>query len=116
MAAAKNSFQTMVLTQVKEAEKRVLELEKEVVTRARQQRRELKALVARIQSGKELKAWSRRASIAGTQVKKRLGGFQQTFVSGLGVASAAQVAELNKELSKLAKKVEGLRKKPTASA
>ncbi len=109
------TLQMKVVAQVKEAEKRVLKLEREVRARARLQRKEWKALVGRIQSGQPIKALGERANQAGGEVRRRLDGLQRSIVSAAGVATSSQIAEITKELSRLTKKVDRLGRKPVAN-
>jgi hypothetical protein len=57
--------------------------------------------------------------VAGSELKKRFDGLQARLIEVTGVASQAQIRELNKELHRLAKKVDALvekKAKPAASA
>jgi hypothetical protein len=70
-----------------------------LISRGRQQRKDLETLKAQL---------DKRANEASTQVLKRLDLFQTRVVEATGVASQAQVRHINRELSKLAKKVDTL--------
>lgn len=51
---------------------------------------------------------SRTAQKAGNEMRKRLDGLQTRVAAAAGVASQAQVEELNRELARLAKKIDAL--------
>ncbi len=107
-------LQEFVVEQLEEARRQVLHFEKEILTKGKAQRREMEQLIKRVRSGKELKAIRTRADKAGGEVKKAFDGLQSKVVSAVGVASQTQVQEINKELNRLAKKIDGLVKKNNA--
>ncbi|MFZ5444084.1 MAG: hypothetical protein ACOZQL_29045 [Myxococcota bacterium] len=110
--------QTAVLGQLEEARKRLVTFEKELVKRGRQQQKELETLIRNVRTGKQLKQIEKQATAATHEVKKRLDGLQEQVLGVLGVASRQDIAELNRELARLAKKVDALatKKAPTAQA
>ncbi|MBX5480922.1 MAG: hypothetical protein IRZ16_03605 [Myxococcaceae bacterium] len=55
-----------------------------------------------------MKKLSKRATAATAEMKKRFEELQEKVISGVGVASQAQVREINKELVKLSKKLDAL--------
>ena len=110
--------QAVVLGQLEEARKRLVTFEKELVKRGRQLQKEIETLIKGVRSGKQLKQFEKQATAAGNEVKKRLDGLQDQVLNVLGVASRHEIAELNRELARLAKKVDALasKKAPTAQA
>ncbi len=107
-------IQTYVVGQLEEARKQLVRFEKELLARGKAQRKELEQLIARVQSGKEIKLLKNRANEASTEVKKALDGIQHRVVEAVGVASKDQVAEIKSELNRLTKKIDTLLKKPGA--
>ena len=108
-------IQEFVFAHLEDARKHLLKLEKELAARGKQQRKEIEAVISRVQSGRQLKAFKSQATEVGTEVRKQLNGLQGKLVEAVGVASVAQVKEINRELSKLAKKLEKLSKSKTAA-
>jgi hypothetical protein len=101
-------IQEFVVGQLEEARKQIVRFEKELAARGKQQRKELEGLISRVKSGKEIKALKSQANEVGSEVRKRLDGFQGKLVQAVGVASQSQVKEINRELSKLSKKLDAL--------
>lgn len=126
MAAKSNhkgsQIQVFVREQLEEAQKRFSTFEadaekalKHLLARGKEQRKELESFVRRFNANGEalldapaVRQISKRANQAGVQVRKRLDHLQARVVQAAGVASQAQVREINRELSKLSKKVESL--------
>lgn len=110
--------QALVVGQLEDARKRLVTFEKELVKRGRAQQKEIETLIRGVRSGKQLKQLEKQATAAGTEVKKRLDGIQDQVLSALGVASRDEIVQLNRELTRLSKKVDALvtKKTPTASA
>ena len=102
----KQGIQQFVVGQLEEAKKQVLRFEKELAAKGKHQRKELEGLIARVKSGKELKALKTQANEVTHEVKKRFDGLQGKLVQAVGVASQAQVKEINRELNRLSKKLE----------
>lgn len=107
--------QSAVVTQLEDARKRLVQFEKDLVKRGRAQQKEIESLLKGVRTGKQVKLVEKQAAAAGQEVKKRLDGIQEQVLGVLGVASRQDIATLNKELSRLAKKVDALVKKPSAS-
>lgn len=101
-----HGIQEYVVTQLEEARKQVVRFEKELAARGKHQRKELEGLIARVKSGRELKALKSQANEVSHEVKKRFDGLQGKLVKAVGVASQSQVKEINRELSRLSKKLE----------
>ena len=104
-------IQEFVVAHLEDARKQLVKFEKELAARGKHQRKELEAVISQVKSGRKLKALKNQANEVGTEVRKRLDGLQGKLVEAVGVASVAQVKEINRELSKLAKKLETLSKK-----
>ena len=106
-------IQEFVVAHLDDAREQLVRFEKELAARGKAQRKEIEAVISRVKSGRQLKALKSQANDMGTEVWKRLDGLQGKLVAASGVASAAQVKEINRELSRLAKKLDALaRKKP----
>ncbi len=110
--------QSMVLHQLEDAKKRLVHFEKELVKRGRAQQKEIEHLIKGVRTGKPLKQIEKQAAAAGTEVKKRLDGLQEQVLGVLNIASRSEIAELNRELVRLSKKIDTLasKKSPVASA
>ena len=114
------NLETFLKDQLEEAQKRFTDLEQEaekvlrtVVVRGQESAKEVETLLGRLQAGELLdnprvKALGRKATQAGHELRKRLDGLQTRVVEAVGVASQAQVKELNRELSRLSKKLDQL--------
>lgn len=110
--------QAKVVTQLEDAKKRFITLEKELVKRGRQQQKELESLLKSVRGGAPLKQVEKSVNAASNEVKKRLDGLQGSVLGLLGVATHGEIAKLNRDLAKLSKKVDALlaTKKAVASA
>ncbi len=109
--------QSAVLHQLHDARKRLVSFEKELVKRGRAQQKEIESLIKGVRTGKPLKQFEKQVGAVGADVKKRLDGLQDQVLAVLGVASHDEIVELNRELTRLSKKVDQLlARKPTASA
>ncbi len=108
-------IQEFVVAHLEDARKQLVKFEKELAARGKQQRKEIEAIISQVKSGKQLKALKSQANEVGSEVRKRLDGLQGKLVEAVGVASTAQVNEINRELNKLAKKLETLTKKKASS-
>lgn len=109
------AIQEFVVEHLEDARKQLVKFEKELAARGKQQRKEIEAVIAQVKSGRKLKALKSQANEVGFEVKKRLDGLQGKLVEAVGVASVAQVKEINRELNKLSKKLENLAKKRPAT-
>ncbi|MFP2962443.1 hypothetical protein ACLEPN_32880 [Myxococcus sp. 1LA] len=119
--------------QLSQAQKRIEELEgeagkvvKTLESRGQEAAKEAQALWTKLQAGELLMdprvqelskranaastELSRRVDAAGTELRKRFDGIQTRVVEAVGVASQAQLKDLNKELAKLSRKVDSLLK------
>jgi hypothetical protein len=108
-------IQEFVVEHLEDARKQLVKFEKELAARGKQQRKEIEAVIAQVKSGRQLKAFKSQANEVGAEVRKRLDGLQGKLVEAVGVASVAQVEEINRELNKLARKLDKLTKKKPAA-
>lgn len=116
------NVETFVKAQLAVAQKRFEELEgeaqkvvKTLESRGQEAAKEAQALWAKLQAGELLadprvKELGKKVDAAGTELRKRLDGLQTKVVEAVGVASQAQLKDLNKELAKLSRKVDALLK------
>lgn len=115
-------LQQFVMERLEEAKERLAGFEEEaegvlktLVTRGKEQRKELEALIEKLNT-RELRAietravkqLGKRATQATTQVRKRFDHLQARVLEATGVASSTQVREINRELSRLGKKLDAL--------
>ncbi len=126
---AKNDMQGFVRGQFGMAQKRLVALEaeaekvlKNLIVRGQESRKELDALLERV-SAAELKVLNgslrelvKRAQDVSQEVRKKLEEFQARLLEVAGVASQTQVRALNRQLSKLARRLDHLSGKPDARA
>ena len=107
--------QSLVVTQLEDARKHLATFEKELVKRGRAQQKEIESLIRGVRSGKQVKKIGKQAAVASTEVKKRLDGLQEQVLGVLGVATRSEIAELNRELVRLSKKIDTLASKKSAA-
>jgi len=100
--------QAKVTSQLEDAKKRFISLEKELVKRGRQQQKELESLLKQVRGGAPIKQVEKSVNAASAEVKKRLDGLQGSVLGVLGVATHSEISKLNRELAKLSKKVDAL--------
>ncbi len=92
------------------ARKQLLQVEKDIVTEAKKQRRSLEKMLARVRSGDDLKVLEKRIATTATDLQKRVRTMPREVLGALGVATSDDVAKLSKNLTKLSKRVEDLSK------
>jgi hypothetical protein len=127
-------IQSFVKEQLEEAQRRFSAFEvdaektlKQLISRGKEQRKELEGLIHRLGANGEaifenatVRQLSKRANQASSEVCKRLDTLQAHVVEAVGVASQAQVREINRELGKLSRKLDTLvgkrGQRPEASA
>ncbi|MDY7230889.1 hypothetical protein [Hyalangium rubrum] len=114
------NLESFVKQQLEGAQKRFGDLEQEagkvfrtLKARSKGQAREVEKLLGQINSdalleNPKVKEFGRKATQVSTDLRKRLDGLQTKAVEAVGVASQAQVKELNRELSRLSKKLDQL--------
>jgi hypothetical protein len=112
------NLETFVKQQISGAQKRIegLEHEAEKVLRSLKARsrgpaREVEKFLGQISpdtllDNPRVKELGRKATQVRSELRKRLDGIQTKAVEAVGVASQAQVKELNRELSRLSKKLD----------
>jgi len=112
------NLETFVKDQLEGAQKRFGELEQEagkvlrtLKTRGKGSAREVEKFLGQINpetllENPTVKELGRKATQVGSGLRKRLDGLQTKAVEAVGVASQAQVKELNRELSRLSKKLD----------
>ncbi len=114
------NLETFVKQQLEGAQKRFEGLETEagkvlrtLKARSKGPAREVEKILGQINpdtllENPKVKELGRKATQVSSDLRKRLDGFQTRAVEAVGVASQAQVKELNKELSRLSKKLDQL--------
>ncbi len=117
-AAPRRELGGFVKEQIDDAQKRLYALEAEaqkvlenLIERGQKSRKEVEALLGRLQGldqVKEAKKLGKKATQASTEVQKRLNVLQTRVIETVGVASQAQVNQINRELVKLSKKLDTL--------
>lgn len=122
-AATSAQVQTFLKGQLTGAQKAFTKVETEaqkvlttLVARGQESRKDLEALLTRVNPSElntlldtaQVKKFSKKATQAGTEVRKRLDGLQARVVEAVGVASQTQVREINKEISKISKKLDAV--------
>jgi vacuolar-type H+-ATPase subunit H len=112
------NLETFVKQQISGAQKRIEGLEHEaekvlrnLKSRSRGPAREVEKLLGQINpdmllENPRVKELGRKATQVRSELRKRLDGIQTKAVEAVGVASQAQVKELNRELSRLSKKLD----------
>lgn len=112
------NLETFVKQQLEGAQKRFEGLEQEagkvfrnLKARSKGPAREVEKLLEQINpdallENQKVKELGRKAVQVRSELRKRLDGIQTRAVEAVGVASQAQVKELNKELSRLSKKLD----------
>ncbi|WP_164016734.1 hypothetical protein [Pyxidicoccus trucidator] len=114
--------ETFLKAQLAVAQKRIEELEgeaqkvvKTLESRGQEAAKEAQVLWGKLQAGELLadprvQELGKKVDAAGTELRKRLDTVQTKVVEAVGVASQAQLKDLNKELAKLSRKVDALLK------
>jgi protein subunit release factor A len=108
--------QAFVATQLEQAKKRIADFERDLTKRAKAQQKEVEGLLKNIRQGTPVKAIEKQASAASEEVRRRLEELQGTVLTALGVASREEIGEIQRELTKLSKKVDALVSKKGSSA
>jgi len=127
---AKTDVQGFVKGQFSVAQKRLVAFEaeaervlKNLIARGQESRKELDALLERLSTSElkvlnsSLRELAKRAQEASLEARKKLEEFQARILEVAGVASQHQVRALNKQLSKLSRRLDSLTgEKPDARA
>lgn len=95
------------------ARKQLLQVEKEIVTEAKKQRKSLEQVLDRVRSRKDLKILEKRIASTATDLQKRIHSMPREMLGALGVATSDDVAKLSKNLTRLTKRVDDLTKRQT---
>ena len=111
----KTNLQVFVKEQFADAQKRFAQFEGEaqkvlqnLMGRARVSRRELEGFVQdRLDHLKDFPLFGK-ANASLSEVQKRLATVQTKVIESVGVASQAQVNQINRELARLSKKLDGM--------
>jgi uncharacterized protein YukE len=93
------------------AKKQLTQVEKDVVSEAKKQRKSLEKLLARVRSGQELKQLEKRIASTATQLQSRVKTMPREVLGALGVATSDDVQKLTRNLTKLTKRVDELAKR-----
>jgi uncharacterized protein YPO0396 len=126
---AKNDVQGFVKGQFGMAQKRLAAFEaeaervlKNLIARGQDSRKELDALLERLGSAElkvlngSLRELAKRAQDVSQEARKKLEEFQARVLEVAGVASQNQVRALNRQLSKLSRRLDTIAGKPGARA
>jgi hypothetical protein len=129
MDMAKNDVQGFVKGQFTVAQKRLVAFEaeaekvlKNLIARGQDSRKELDALLERLGSAElkvlngSLRELAKRAQEVSQDAKKKLEEFQGRVLEVAGVASQNQVKALNRQLTKLSRRLDAVVGKPDARA
>ncbi|SEU37269.1 hypothetical protein [Stigmatella erecta] len=112
------SLETFVKGQLEDAQKRFEGFEQEaskvlntLKVRGQGSAKEVEKLLGQLNTetfleNPKVKLLGRRATQVRAELRKRLDGFQARAVEAVGVASQAQVKEINRELTRLSKKLD----------
>ena len=127
---AKTDVQGFMKGQFSVAQKRLVAFEaeaervlKNLIARGQESRKELDTLLERLSAGElkvlnsSIRELAKRAQEASLEARKKLEEFQARILEAAGVASQHQVRALNKQLSKLSRRLDVLTgEKPDARA
>ena len=92
------------------AKQQLFDVEKEIVTEARKQRKSIEKVLTRVRSGNDLKQLEKRLASTATDLRKRVLLMPRDVMNALGVATSDDMAKLTKNLTKLTKRVDELAK------
>ncbi len=105
------NLESFVREQIEGLEQEAGRVLKTLKARSRRPAREMEKFLGQLNAetlleNPRVKELGRRATQARSELRKRLDGLQTRAVEAVGVASQAQVKELNRELSRLSKKID----------
>lgn len=118
--ASKNTKNGFFKVQLDEAQRRFQAFEQDaeavlkgLISKGKAHRRELEGLMEKLNAGELLesptvKQLGKKANQASNEVRKKLDGLTTRVVQAAGVASQSQVREINREITKLSKKIDSL--------
>ncbi len=92
------------------AKQQLVDVEKEIVTEARKQRKSIEKVLTRVRRGNDLKQLEKRIASTATDLRKRVLMMPRDVMNALGVATSDDMAKLTKNLTKLTKRVDELAK------
>lgn len=113
-----NEVQTLVRGQVEGARKKLVTFEKQLVKRGKAQEKRFDAFLKKVGVSKQLRLIEKQAVATSTQLKKRFEGLPATVFGALGVATRNDIAELNRALGRINKRLDGMahQRLPAAAA
>jgi predicted regulator of amino acid metabolism with ACT domain len=97
------------------AKRQLTQVEKDIATEAKKQRKTIEKVIARVRSGQDLKLIEKQLTTKAADLQSRVRAVPRDVLSALGVATADDVAKLSRNLSKLAKRVDELTKTKIAA-
>jgi len=92
------------------AKKQLHDVEKDIMTEAKKQRKSIEKVLTRVRSGNDLKHLEKRIASTATDLRKRVLLMPREVMNALGVATSDDMAKLTKNLTRLAKRVDELAK------
>jgi hypothetical protein len=95
------------------AKKQLTQVEKDIVSEAKKQRKSLEKVLARVRSGQDLKGLEKRITSTATDLQKSVKSMPREVLGALGVATSDDLQKLTKSLTKLSKRVDDLAKRQT---
>lgn len=110
------AVQTLVLTQIDGARKRITTFERQLVKRGRAQEKRIGSLIKGVGVGKQVRLIGKRAVAARNALQRRVLRLQAQVIELLGVATRTEIQQLNRALGRVSKRVEALSKRPQAAA
>lgn len=93
-----------------EARAQLKQVEADIVSEAKKQRRSLEKILDRVRRGEDLKLIERRITTTATDLQKKVRTMPREVLGVFGVATSDDVAKLSKSLNKLTKRVDALSK------
>lgn len=119
-------LQGFVKQQLEDAQKRFASFEEEaervlkgLIERGREHGKELEELIQKLNvrdlsvfRKAKIRDLGRTAEEASSEVRRRLDSIQSRVIEAVGVATKAQIDDINRELSRLSKKLDGVVRKP----
>ncbi len=93
-----------------EARAQLKQVEADIVSEAKKQRRSLEKILDRVRKGEDLKLIERRITTTATDLQKKVRTMPREVLGVLGVATSDDVSKLSKSLNKLTKRVDALSK------
>lgn len=98
------------------ARKQLIQVEKDIVSEAKKQRKSLEKVLERVRSRRDLKDFEKRITVTAADLQKRIQTMPREVLHTLGVATSDDFAKLTKNLTRLTKRVDELAKSQHPSA